>query len=81
MKLRILFKIGLIVFMIYIICQLMMKLLGHSWTIEEVILSIVILHLSWSVYMQRQFSEHIGEHKLIEYKLSMLELQQTNNKL
>lgn len=73
MKLRMVLKLGLVLFMIYIIYQIMMMLLGHSWNIEEVILGLVIFHIGWSVHMQRQFSEHIGEHKSIDYRLSKLE--------
>ncbi len=66
--------------MIYITYQLVMKILGHSWTIEEVTLSLIILHLGWTMAIQKQiykldsrFSEHIGEHEAIEYRLSKLE--------
>ncbi len=80
MKLRILFKSGLILFMIYIIYQLIMKLLGHSWSVEQVILAFVMANFGWTMSIQKQlfkldskFSEHTGEHKLIEYRISKLE--------
>ena len=64
-------KIALFIFAIYVIYQIFKKILGGSWSIEQIILSLLILNIGWTALIQRQISAHLGEHK--GYRLGKLD--------
>lgn len=57
------FKILLILFAVYIIYEIIKKLLGGSWSIEQLIVALMILNIGWTALIQRQIYSHLGEHK------------------
>jgi hypothetical protein len=63
MKIGKILKILLALFAVYIIYEIVRKLAGGSLSIEEIILTLIILNLGWTALMQRQLSSHLGEHK------------------
>jgi len=73
MKIRLenIIKMALFLFAIYIIYQILRKIFGGSWSIEQIILSLLILNIGWTALLQRQLSSHMGEHK--GYRLGKLD--------
>ena len=53
----------LILFMVYLIIELLRKILGGSLSIEELIIGLMIANLGYSFYINTKLSEHIGWHK------------------
>jgi len=53
----------LILFMTYLIIELIRKILGGSLSIEELIIGLMIANLGYSFYINTKLSEHIGWHK------------------
>ena len=60
----------LLVFVIYLIIELIRKLLGGSLGFEELIIGLLIANLGYSFYLTRsvgevnsKLSEHVGWHK------------------
>jgi len=76
-KLEDLIKISLLLFAVYIIYQIIRKILGGSWSIEQIILSLLVLNIGWTALLQRQLSAHIGKHK--GYRLGKLDAEKTKN--
>lgn len=72
-KLENLIKTALLLFAIYIIYQIFKTILGGSWTIEQIILSLLVLNIGWTALVQRQLSTHIGDHK--GYRLGKLDAE------
>ena len=62
--------LALILFGLFIIYQLVRRMLGGSWGIETVILGFVIFGLGLTIKNTFDFSSHKGEFK--EFKRSML---------
>ena len=63
-------KVVMIVFGLFLLYQIVHKLLGGSWSIEQLILATAVLNLGWTMSLQKDFSHHLGEHKMIDYRLS-----------
>ncbi|MDP2908635.1 MAG: hypothetical protein Q8N77_02400 [Nanoarchaeota archaeon] len=72
-KLEDIIKTALVLFAVYIIYQVLRKILGGGWSIEQIILSLLILNIGWTALLQRQLSSHIGEHK--GYRLGRLDAE------
>ena len=53
----------LILFMVYLIIELLRKILGGSLSIEELIIGLLIANLGYSFYINTKISEHLGWHK------------------
>ena len=53
----------LIIFIIYLIIELIRKILGGSLEFEEIIIGLLIANLGYSFYINSKVSEHIGWHK------------------
>ena len=64
---------ALILFSTYVLYQILRKLLGGSWSIEEIILALVVVNLGWTGYFQKEFSQHVGEQKLSDHRLKSIE--------
>ncbi|MEK6858262.1 MAG: hypothetical protein AABX39_06770 [Nanoarchaeota archaeon] len=64
---------ALILFSTYVLYQILRKLLGGSWSIEEIILALVVVNLGWTGYLQKEFSQHVGEQKLSDHRLKSIE--------
>ncbi len=61
-KLLILFwALGL--FIVYLIIELLKKLLEGSFGFEELVIGLLIANLGYSFYINAQLSEHLGWHK------------------
>lgn len=63
-------RVLLLLFIIYVIYQLIHTLLGGSWGFEELIIGLLIANLGYSFEISRRISElgsrlseHLGEHK------------------
>ena len=53
----------LILFIIYLIIELIRKLLGGSLGFEELVIGLLIANLGYSFYINSKFSEHLGWHQ------------------
>lgn len=53
----------LIIFIIYLIIELIRKIFGGSLGFEEIVLGLLIANLGYSFYINSKISEHIGWHK------------------
>ena len=53
----------LVVFMIYLIIELLRKIFGGSLGFEELVVGLLIANLGYSFYINAKLSEHIGWHK------------------
>ncbi len=73
MKTKTLILSTLVLFAVYVLYQILRKLLGGSWSIEEIILALVVVNLGWTGYLQKDFSQHLGEHKLHDHRLESIE--------
>lgn len=59
-------KIGywiLILFAVYLVIELLRKLLGGSLGFEELVIGLLLANLGYSFYINTQLSEHLGWHK------------------
>ncbi len=54
---------ALVIFMIYIIIEIIKNILGGSLGIAELTLALVGLNITFSFYMNAKLSHHIGWHK------------------
>ncbi len=53
----------LILFMIYLIIELIRKLLGGSLGFEELVIGLLIANLGYSFYINSKLSEHLGWYR------------------
>ncbi len=53
----------LILFIVYLIIELIRKILGGSLGFEELVIGLLIANLGYSFYTNSKLSEHIGWHK------------------
>ena len=53
----------LILFMIYLIIELLRKIFGGSLGFEELVVGLLIANLGYSFYINTKLFEHIGWHK------------------
>ncbi len=53
----------LTVFTVYLIFEVLRKLLGGSLGFEELVIGLLIANLGYSFYLNSLFSEHLGWHK------------------
>ena len=53
----------LILFIIYLIIEIIRNLLGGSLGFEELVIGLLIANLGYSFYISSKLSEHIGWHK------------------
>ena len=51
------------VFGIYLIIELIRKILGGSLSFEEIVIALLIANLGYSFHINSRLSEHIGWHK------------------
>ena len=63
MKIEQLFYWALVIFVIYILFELMRKIIGGSLGFEEIVIGLLIANLGYSFYLNSKLSEHIGWHK------------------
>lgn len=52
-----------VIFVVYLIIEIIRKILGGSWEIEELIITMLAANLGYSFYLGSKLSEHIGWHK------------------
>jgi len=52
----------LILFIVYLIIELIRKLLGGSLGFEELVIGLLIANLGYSFYINSKVSEHLGWH-------------------
>jgi hypothetical protein len=50
-------------FVIYLIIELIRKLLGGSLGFEEIVIGLLIANLGYTMRLNTKFSEHIGWHR------------------
>jgi len=53
----------LILFVIYLIIEIIRKILGGSLGFEELVIGLLIANLGYSFYINSKISEHMGWHK------------------
>jgi TM2 domain-containing membrane protein YozV len=53
----------LIIFVIYLIIELIRKILGGSLGFEELVIGLLIANLGYTFYINSKLSGHIGWHK------------------
>ena len=53
----------LVIFMLYLIIELLRKIFGGSLGFEELVVGLLIANLGYSFYINAKLSEHIGWHK------------------
>ena len=51
------------IFLIYLIFELVRKILGGSLGFEEIVIALLVANLGYSFYLGSKLSEHIGWHK------------------
>lgn len=54
---------GLIIFVGYLVFEILRKILGGSLGFEEIIIGLLVANLGYSFYINSKLSEHIGWHK------------------
>ena len=87
MKIENIIQITITLFGLFIIYQIVKRMLGGSWEIETVLLALVIFAMTITFSTTFRFNKHLGEFK--EFKRSMLEMtkdfkefrKETNEKL
>ena len=50
-------------FLVYLIVELLRKILGGSLGFEEVAIALLVANLGYSFYISSRLSEHLGWHK------------------
>jgi hypothetical protein len=58
----------LILFIIFLVIQLVIKIVGGSLGFEELVVGLLIANLGYSFYINSKISEHIGWHRARERK-------------
>jgi len=58
----------LVIFMAYLIIELLRKILGGSLGFEELVIGLLIANLGYSFYINSKISEHFGWHKGKDHK-------------
>ncbi len=58
----------LIIFIVYLIIELLRNILGGSLGFEELVIGLLIANLGYSFYISSKLSEHIGWHKGINHR-------------
>ena len=58
----------LVIFIIYLVVELVRKILGGSLGFEELVIGLLIANLGYSFYINTKLSEHIGWHKGQDHK-------------
>ena len=53
----------LILFMIYLVIELLRKIFGGSLGFEELVIGLLIANLGYSFYINSKLSEHLGWHQ------------------
>jgi len=53
----------LLIFVVFLIIQLVFKILGGSLGFEEIVIGLLIANLGYSFCINTKLSEHIGWHK------------------
>jgi len=53
----------LVAFMIYLVYELVRKILGGSLGFEEIVVGLLIANLGYSFHLNSRMSEHFGWHK------------------
>ena len=53
----------LVVFILYLVYELLRKILGGSLGFEELVVGLLIANLGYSFYLNSLMSEHLGYHK------------------
>ena len=53
----------LIIFVIYLIIELIRKIFGGSLGFEEIVISLLVANLGYSFYIGLKLSGHLGWHK------------------
>ena len=51
------------IFAVYLIIELIRKILGGSLGFEEIVIGLLITNLGYSFYINSKLSEHLGWHK------------------
>ena len=54
---------ALLFFTIYLIIEIIRKLIGGSLGFEELVIGLLIANIGYSVYINSKLSEHIGWHR------------------
>jgi len=54
---------ALIIFMVYLIMELLRKIFGGSLGFEELVIGLLIANLGYSFYINAKISEHMGWHR------------------
>lgn len=55
-----------ILFIVYLIIELLRKIFGGSLEFEQLIIGLLIANLGYSFYINSKVSEHIGWHKGVQ---------------
>lgn len=50
-------------FVLYLIFEVIRKILGGSLGFEEIVIALLVANLGYSFYINAKLSEHIGWHK------------------
>lgn len=53
----------LVFFIIYLIIEIIRKMLGGSLGFEEIIIGLLVANLAYSFHINTKLSEHVGWHK------------------
>ena len=53
----------LILFLVYLIIEIIRKIAGGSLTFEELVVGLLIANLGYSFHINSKLSEHLGWHK------------------
>ena len=53
----------LFLFLVYLMIELLRKVLGGSLGFEEIVIALLIANLGYSFYINSKLSEHMGWHR------------------
>jgi len=53
----------LVLFMVYIIIEVLRKIFGGSLGFEEIVIALLVANLGYTFYLNSTMSEHLGWHK------------------
>lgn len=53
-----------VILTVYIIVEIIRKILGRSLGFEEIVVGLLIANLGYSFYINAKLSEHIGWHRV-----------------
>ena len=65
-------KILFIIYILFLIYQIIRKELGGSWGFEELVIGLLIANLGYSFYTNSRLQKHLGKHSVLDKQFNSL---------